>query len=321
MKRLIKALFAVIITAMVMSHVGCNKKTEPAEIIVNTLQIQDITNRSAVGGGTVKVQVIECGICWGQEPNPSIIDEHIVAETTYGDFSCNITSLTPNTNYHTRAYAITNEGVEYGSDVAFTTLLSPEYVDLGLPSGSLWATCNIGAETPEDYGYYFCWASLSPKGILRYIMMENAVKYLTKYCNNPSYGYEGYSDDLTVIQPSDDAANIYYGCGWHIPTYEEWQELVESCTFSFVIQEDVSGVRFSAPNGNSIFLPAAGRFDFGVIDDVKIGYYWSSLLYEDYPFYAWGYTWNSLDGLYGLQGIDRYIGGGSVRPVHSAIRD
>ena len=84
-----------------------------------------------------------------------------------------------------------------------------EYVDLGLPSGTLWATCNVGAETPESIGSYFAWGETSTKADYdwsTYKYCNGSENTLTKYCNDANYGYNGYSDELVVLQPEDDAA-------------------------------------------------------------------------------------------------------------------
>lgn len=153
-----KTLVSILLTMMIVVTIGCQKKeVESVEDVVETAQLHDIASTSVVGGGTYTGQAIECGICWSVNPNPAISDDHVVSETTTGDFFCLITGLEPLTTYHVRAYAISSSGIDYGLDRSFTTLPlhTDGYVDLGLPSGTLWATCNVGATTPEDYGGYY----------------------------------------------------------------------------------------------------------------------------------------------------------------------
>ena len=194
-----------------------------------------------------------------------------------------------------------------------------EYVDLGLPSGTLWATCNVGADTPEDYGHYFAWGETQPKdtynwNTYQYCMGSNNT--LTKYCNNSSYGYNGFTDNLTTLLPEDDAATANWGNGWRMPTKEEWQELYQNTTHTWTTQNGVNGRLFTASNGNSLFLPAAGyRLDGSLGYAGSLGDYWSSSLYTGYPYYAWGLNFNSVDS--GMDYSYRDYGW-SVRAVRSS---
>ena len=197
-----------------------------------------------------------------------------------------------------------------------------DYVDLGLPSGLLWATCNVGAESPEDYGDYFAWGETLPKdtydwGFYQYC--GGSSNHLTKYCNNSSYGYNGFTDTLTVLLPNNDAATANWGNGWRMPTKAEWQELKNNTTVTWTTQNGVNGRLFTAPNGNSLFLPAAGYRNNSSLDNAgSYGYYWSSSLYAGIPDYAWGLLFNS-----GSCYVD-YYGRGcgrSVRPVRSACQN
>ena len=165
------------------------------------------------------------------------------------------------------------------------------YVDLGLPSGLLWANCNVGADNPEDYGDYFAWGETQPKdnyswGTYQYCM---GTKWdMTKYCNKSAYGYNGFTDNLTTLLPEDDAATANWGSEWRMPTQEEWQELFDNTTNTWTQQNGVNGRLFTASNGNSLFLPAAGSIN--VTSNINIGsdnYCWSSSLSMNYPYYAW----------------------------------
>ena len=92
-----------------------------------------------------------------------------------------------------------------------------EYVDLGLPSGTLWATCNVGASKPEDYGGYFAWGETNPKNVYdwtTYKLCRGTDRTLTKYCNDSYYGYNGFTDNLNTLQSNDDAATANWGIGW-----------------------------------------------------------------------------------------------------------
>ena len=196
------------------------------------------------------------------------------------------------------------------------------YVDLGLPSGLLWATCNIGANAPEEYGDHFAWGETQPKDTYNWSTYQYCMgseNTLTKYCQNSNYGYNGFTDDLTTLLPEDDAATANWGEGWRIPTEEEFLELRSNTTHTWTTQNGVNGHLFTASNGNTLFLPAAGGSTvngFGAAG--YFGYYLSSSLSTDnYPFNSKELVFNYFFNIY----IDSWLARGgsySVRPVRSA---
>ncbi|MBO4745364.1 MAG: hypothetical protein J5603_07745, partial [Bacteroidales bacterium] len=192
-----------------------------------------------------------------------------------------------------------------------------EYVDLGLPSGTLWATCNVGATTPEGCGNYYAWGETQPKNTYNWSTYKyRNGDYLTKYCNESDYGYIGFTDKLTVLQSGDDAATANWGNDWCMPTMKQWEELSENTTNKWTTQNGVTGMLFtSKKNGVSLFLPAAGyRWDDEFDYVGSSGYYWSSSLYTSNPYGAWNFYFNS-DNF----DIDYCRDGGqSVRAVRSA---
>jgi len=166
-----------------------------------------------------------------------------------------------------------------------------EYVDLGLPSGTLWATCNVGASKPEDYGSYFAWGENRTKNNFDWDTYKYAKGHgyeLTKYCNNSAYGNKGFTDNLIILQGSDDPAALW-GSGWHTPSKAQWDELLSNTTNQWITQNSVWGRLFtSKTNGQSIFLPAAGERWFSKFEDAgSSGVYWSGSLYTDGPSQAW----------------------------------
>lgn len=197
-----------------------------------------------------------------------------------------------------------------------------EYVDLGLPSGTLWATCNVGASSPENYGSYFSWGETTTKNTYNwdtYKYANGAYDKLTKYCSMSGFGNNGFTDNLTTLQAGDDPATANWGSGWRTPTQAEWNELLNNTTNIRTTQNGVNGRRFTGTNGNSIFLPAAGFRDgtsllyagglgFG------LGSYWSSSLNSSNPSYAWllGFGSGSCH-----ENDDTRHNGRSVRPVRS----
>lgn len=158
-----------------------------------------------------------------------------------------------------------------------------EWVDLGLDSGTLWATCNVGAETPEEYGDYFAWGETTPQQSYdwnTYKWCEGSEFTMTKYCTRSNYGT---IDNKTELDPEDDVAYVNWSPLWRTPTEEQLQELIDSCTWSWTSRNSVKGFSVVGPNGNSIFLPAAGSVYDTTMHNVKIwGYYWSRTLCPDY---------------------------------------
>ncbi|MBO4873745.1 MAG: InlB B-repeat-containing protein [Bacteroidales bacterium] len=194
------------------------------------------------------------------------------------------------------------------------TLNGHDWVDLGLPSGTKWATCNVGADTPEGYGNYYAWGETTTKETYS----SSTYSYsndgkLTKYCNNAECGNDGFTDALTILEASDDAAIANWGAGWRMPTYDEMVELINNCTVTWTIQNGVNGGLFSGPNGNSIFMPAAGYSNgSSPYATGPFGSYWSSSLYTDFPYHAL-ILYFTADG---CCVSDRYrFWGFSVRPV------
>jgi hypothetical protein len=194
-----------------------------------------------------------------------------------------------------------------------------EWVDLGLPSGLLWAECNLGATKPEEYGDYYAWGETSTKEVYdwsTYKYCNGGFNQLTKYCNDPDYGYNGFTDNLTTLQPSDDVATARLGDGARMPTAHEWRELIANTETEWIQVNGVYGRKLTASNGKSLFLPAAGlRWDSELDDAGVRGNYCSSSLRADSPCDTWYFGFSS-----GGQRMDYYyrLGGRSVRPVRSA---
>ncbi|MBO4557646.1 MAG: hypothetical protein J5693_03440 [Bacteroidales bacterium] len=208
-----------------------------------------------------------------------------------------------------------------------------QYVDLGLPSGLKWATCNVGATAPEEYGDYFAWGETKPYYTeghsldrpcknwragktgynwesYKFERGDNHVGPFSKYVTKPEYGEV---DGKTILDPEDDAAHINWGANWRMPTYADFAELMRCCTVEGTTQNKVNGVLVTGPNGNSIFLPAAGsRMQAERYDSGRYGGYYSSSLISDSPGYAW-FFFVSL-GETGWGNADRFIGK-SVRAV------
>jgi hypothetical protein len=199
------------------------------------------------------------------------------------------------------------------------TIDGHDYVDLGLSSGILWATCNVGADKPEDYGDYFAWGETEPKEIYdwksyRYGRFFNERYELNKYCTDSALGLNGFVDDLTVLEPADDAATANWGANWRTPTIAEWEELFETVPNEWATQNSVEGWLFTASNGNSLFLPAVGYYWEGSFNQ-GLGIYWSSSVNMEFPYRAWGFHFNT-DSSHLCGSSDRNRGQ-TVRAVHA----
>ncbi len=170
------------------------------------------------------------------------------------------------------------------------------WVDLGLPSGLLWAECNLGATKPEEYGDYYAWGETSTKEVYTWetymyctaVDEEGWVKTLSKYNTDSVYGTP---DHLTTLQPSDDVATQKLGDGARMPTETDWRELIANTSSRWTTENGVYGRKLTAANGKSLFFPAAGTSDgSGLHYAGGFGVYWSSSLYADYPYNAWGFA-------------------------------
>ena len=185
-----------------------------------------------------------------------------------------------------------------------------EYVDLGLPSGTLWATCNVGASSPEEYGDYFAWGETEPKNEyswITYKYCKGSYDTMTKYCP---------VDNKTELDPSDDAATVNWGSEWQMPSDEQFEELINSSytTKTWTTLNGKYGRKITSKNnGNSIFLPAAGsRNDTSLNNAGRGGYYWSRSLNTGYSSHAYVLLFGS--GTFNGGSYGRYYGHG-VRPV------
>ena len=190
-----------------------------------------------------------------------------------------------------------------------------EYVDLGL--SVKWATCNVGASTPEGYGYYFAWGETQPKSTYdwsTYKWCRGTYYTLTKYCTD---SYYGTVDNKTQLELSDDAARANWGGSWRMHTDAELTELREQCTWTWTTQNGVKGYKVTSKKSGytnkSIFLPAAGCRNGSLLDGAgSYGYYWSSSLCTGDPDYAWCVYFYS-DKV--SRGYSSRVFGFSVRPV------
>lgn len=160
---------------------------------------------------------------------------------------------------------------------------TPEAVDLGLPSGTRWASFNLGASKPEEYGDYFAWGETVTKSVFswpsyKWYKKEGNAQGLTKYCPDASMGFNGFKDDKWLLDPEDDVAHVKLGENWRMPTAGDWDELARLCTLDWVSLGGVNCAKLTGPNGNSIILPpGGGAGDDSALEAIgQVGAYWSS---------------------------------------------
>lgn len=227
----------------------------------------------------------------------------------------------------------TYKGADYWSVYAdrLQVMTTPKAIDLGL--SVKWASFNIGATRPEEFGDYYAWGETETKTDYSF----STYKWI-KFVDDYFYGKKDYFlkyngdgewgdvDNKSVLDPEDDVAHVKYGGNWRIPTDAEWEELITRCTKSWIKINGFEGCKFSGPNGNSIFLPFAGRAVGTDLENVIIypeivadGHYWSSTLKNiGYPGIAYDRHF-----VYSAKGIDIWRSesyanrahGYSVRPV------
>ena len=192
-----------------------------------------------------------------------------------------------------------------------------EWVDLGLPSGTKWATCNVGADSPEDYGDYFAWGETTTKSTYdwsTYKWCRDSYDTMTKYCIDDFWGT--VEDNKIFLDYSDDVAYVKWGSPWKMPTTWDMKELMDAnyTTWTWTTQNGISGYKVTSKvNGNSIFLPAAGyRGTYDLLEAGSDGYYWSSSLDTGNSSYAYHLSFGS--DYVGSYNYSRRFGS-SVRPV------
>jgi len=185
--------------------------------------------------------------------------------------------------------ATANDGSGVSAICSVKVIAGPEYVDLGLSSGTLWASCNLGANSPEESGDFFAWGETSPKSSFNinnykyYSTIQekdgeftNTYSGYTKYVcqNSSSLGLKGFQDNKNKLELEDDAAYINLGDNWRMPTGDELEELCYNCTWQWCTYKNVNGYKVTGPNGAYIFLPAC--YGYGKNE----GEYWSSSIYS-----------------------------------------
>ena len=253
----------------------------------------------ALSDATAKTVTLDCGD--GIQLSASTATAFIIAlppMTMTGGFTITITDTDGGQKEikSTKSQTITRSSLLAMPAVTVNaaTSVPADAVDLGLPSGRKWASCNVGASAPEEYGDYFAWGATAPQESNYYYWDTypfrtsgdswDTVKF-SKYNTSSDYGL---IDNNTELDSEDDAAAVNWGGSWRMPTDAEWTELRTECTWTWTTQNGVNGRLVTGPNGNSIFLPAAGfRYNTYLDDAGSFGDYWSSSLNSGIPYSAW----------------------------------
>ena len=272
---------------------------------VTTTIVTNVTSTTATSGGNVTddggAAVTARGVCWSTSPDPTIDDNKTTDGNGTGAFTSQLTNLTHSTTYYIRAYATNSEGTSYGEQKYFSTLSDGminghQYVDLGLSSGLKWATCNVGADSPEDYGNYYAWGETETKA---------------EYTEDNSVTYGQQLNDISG-NAQYDAAAANWGGSWRMPTRDEITELMYNCSWTPETQNGVDGFKVTGNNGNYIFIPASGYRDGSSSYIYGECYYWSSTPHQysnDYSYILYSdYEYQSEDMNYRYRGL-------TIRPV------
>lgn len=226
---------------------------------------------------------VEVGVCFSSEKaTPTYADERKHLGSSVTDYHFYLYDLDPGTTYYYRAYVKLGDDVFYGDVSSFTTtgekpnytrINGHKFVDLGLPSGLLWAETNVGASSSSDDGDYFAWGETASKSYYEWDIYK---------WNRSCYKYNS-SDGKTTLDAEDDAATVNWSAPCRMPDSSEFEELYNKCDWSWKSSYNgTSGYLVTGPNGKTIFFPASGRrYADDLCDHASEGYYWSRSLNSD----------------------------------------
>lgn len=296
MKKILKlSLCLALLFALLSTFNACKPEPEQPIIIVTTNSVTNITETSAKCSGSVTATgytVGECGLCWSETGNPTIDDDRTTDQIGTGSFVSTISGLKKNTKYYVKAYATTSIGTLYGEEKSFTTegvsdptgyINGYAYVDLGLPSGTKWATLNVGASAPEVCGNYYAWGVTETFNF--YDGSTTVGVQINDFSGNAQY----------------DVAKKEWGDTWRMPTKTEVDELNRNCVCTWTTQGGINGLKITGLNGNTIFLPAAGAHNHEIPEYIgSVGHYWTSTpcYNNDYDVdnsYCFAFSYNDND--------------------------
>ncbi len=298
-------------------------------VITGDIDTTNYSVKSTLKIGSGAYSTLELGVCYGTNATPTVNNKTVTTNEVddENNFTLSLKDIPFGTVFY-RSFVMIDGVAHYGDIKSFERALPDvngyEYVDLGL--SVLWATCNVGATKPEEYGYYYAWGETEPKTSYTWTNYKfrtsgdswDNVKF-SKYNTSSSYGTV---DNKTVLDPEDDVAHVKWGGSWRLPTKEEQDDLRNKCTWTWYSSGNtkfngVAGYKVtsnvSGYTDRSIFLPAAGyRYGTNLNDVGSYGLYWSCSLDTDSPADAWSVSFNS--GSHYTYSRSRLYGR-SVRPV------
>lgn len=305
--------------------------TKEVVSLTSSCEVSEVKYSSAVLSASVQTEDVESrddayiGFAWSTLKSDLCAEGNFentkisVMNVSDGMYSASLSGLSDGTTYYYSSFTKVGEVYVFSSVNEFTTKEIPEgAVDLGL--SVLWASHNVGAKFPEDSGGYYAWGEVegikSDYSWSTYKWSNGRYKTLTKYCIDSDYGTV---DNKTTLDPEDDVAHVQWGNSWRMPTTAELNELRNNCDWNWISGNGgISGYQVTGPNGNSIFLRAAGRRDGRYVQKGSCGYYWSATLSE-YDGGSWAVLFSFDDSPLGQSFFNpgsgsRYYGC-SIRPV------
>lgn len=319
---------------------------------VTTLTVLNVNDKMYAYGGVLNMDdnQLKKGFKLSKKGANIDVRDDVPAINDGNLFYAPLPNMKKGVEYTVIAYAMDEKGTFWGgepydfvSEVDSVIPAEPTLEDIDLGLSVKWAACNLGATKPEEYGDYFAWGEIEPYYINQSSFIWKQGKEagydwpsykwcmgyedtMTKYCIDWHFGYNGFTDGKTELDPEDDSAHVILGGAWRMPTEAEWIELRENCTWSWTTNYNGTGVAGRIVTSNkpgytdkSIFLPATGEwYKLGLYDVGTKGYYWSSSLNQNDKFFhdasdiACGFYLDSRDF---LRGIFTRFYGQSVRPV------
>lgn len=291
MKKITIALIAAAITLW-----GCSKASL---VKIDLHDATEVSEASAIISATVNLpdEVRLFSFDYGTDKNN--LDQSIgLLFTKTGEYSAKLNMLEPGMTYYYLPVVTTRENELRGEIRSFTTKsFTPTSIDLGL--SVKWGSTNVGAFKPEEPGYYYAWGEIEPKDSYSwgtYKWMQKGMAdpaYITKYhfpdTRYTCTWYDSFKnfigDGKKVLDPEDDVATVKWGKPWRTPTWTEYVELMEKCTWTWGQINGQNGYTIKGPNGNTIFLPAAGCKTSSTVNSHNlIGCYWTASLFELYSY-------------------------------------
>ena len=243
------------------------------EINISHFNTSKVKDMSSMFGFCENLKTIYCGDTWTMS---SVINSNEMFKYCFALVGGSGTDY--DANHIDGEYARIDGGEEspgYFTDINSTTLVPAEAIDLGLPSGTKWASCNVGATNPEDYGSYFAWGETGPKSSYSW----------STYIHSDGSSETCHDIGNDISGTEYDVAHVKWGGDWRMPTSDQIKELIDNCSTTWITVNDVGGLKFTGSNGSSIFLPAAGQYwDEYLKDEGNYLYYWSST--KDFSYFA-----------------------------------